>query len=564
MPSHAVEGQSVARRGRRLRRYPALGFLVASAVLATLLPSSLLVPLSGPSASAELAPVPGRSDAGGDLSALGLSSSHGLGAGSGAGGAGADGGAGAPGQGDPTPGAGVPASNKRCVGDPPRQADDPLAPTCVSYFAGDNFGATSPGVTADEVRVVYHHSCNADGLVRVRELGQAAGSTSALVRYFNERYQTYLRRVRVFITEGDVDCSSGTAGKAAMRTIHERITPFYVFGHNETVGEELATEAARLGMMTSLPGASRAVAVEHAPFLVSYSPDLEDFADNVVESLCARLAGGKARFAGDPTLQDRRRKFGIVYNRAADSAGRGVRLIMDGVARRCPAEAGPMVVGSIGSANDSEGPAERLSRMRVEEVTTVVVASDGDSSPYLTAEASKWYPEWFVVDRIVGFNRTGRVIPATQWRSAFGLMGERRMGAPAEQHHRLAYAEGCPGCPVEGVEVGVYNELLLLFTGIQAAGPRLTPTNVDRGLRALPARQSTDPFTPSAYFGARNHSFVKDFALAWWDPAARAPGGSPPGCWTLVEDGLRYRAVDWAKRRGDHGIGEPGPCQGDI
>ncbi len=31
---------------------------------------------------------------------------------------------------------------RRCVGDPPRQTEDPQSPPCVNYFAGENGGAT--------------------------------------------------------------------------------------------------------------------------------------------------------------------------------------------------------------------------------------------------------------------------------------------------------------------------------------------------------------------------------------------------------------------------------------
>src|SRR5688572_3792251 len=36
---------------------------------------------------------------------------------------------------------------RRCVGDPPRQIEDPQSPPCVPYWSGDNGGATTKGVT---------------------------------------------------------------------------------------------------------------------------------------------------------------------------------------------------------------------------------------------------------------------------------------------------------------------------------------------------------------------------------------------------------------------------------
>jgi hypothetical protein len=57
----------------------------------------------------------------------------------------------------PLPGGkGVNPSNKRCVGNPPRQTEDPTSPPCVAFFDGDNFGSTYQGVTGEEIRVLIY------------------------------------------------------------------------------------------------------------------------------------------------------------------------------------------------------------------------------------------------------------------------------------------------------------------------------------------------------------------------------------------------------------------------
>ena len=547
----------------RLRRYPALGFLAVAALLASLLPSALRVPLSGPSSSAELAPVPGKNDsAQGDLSALGESSTDGLGSGGGTGGLGR-GGFGSPGSADgaveappPPDGSGRNLRNKRCVGSPPRQTEDPLSPPCVAFFKGDNFGATANGVTRDEITVVLAKGCNSDGSFTATELDDAdSDPDAALVRSFNDRFQTYERRVRVVraATETNQACNH----QAFARALRERLDPFYVIGSSS-----LAAEAARLGMMAhvgDLP--SRAFTETHSPHVVSYAHDMEDWAENVVEATCARLAGRPARFAGDPTMHGRTRTFGLVYN-AGDPSRRGSRLILEGIRRRCGSEAGE--VFDCGMCGTSE-----FTTLQTSNVTTVLVANTSPFALMAQAAGTGWYPEWFIASGNEpgdNLNFRGLATPA-QATNAFGLMPVRRLGDPAEQYHRKALIEGgCGTCTrVSNESIRTYEQFLLLFTGVQSAGPRLTPANFDRGLRALPARQSRDPFAPSAYFAPGNHTFLKDFAFAWWDPTGLPPGGSSPGCWRLVEDGLRYRAEDWQNRPGDDGIkGEGQPCQGDI
>jgi hypothetical protein len=170
-------------------------------------------------------------------------------------------------------------------------------------------------------------------------------------------------------------------------------------------------------------------------------------------------------------------------------------------------------------------------------------------------------------DELIGRNDVARAY-GSLLSSTMGLMLDRRRGSFNEQPEKLALREACADCLPNSIDIGIYNKLLLLFTGIQAAGPRLTPASFERGLRALPPHQSGDPFVPTAYFSAGDHAFLKDYALVWWDSTGDPPGENPaPGCWRLIEDGRRYRAEDWpARQGGDQGVQQRVPeqvCQGE-
>ena len=120
------------------------------------------------------------------------------------------------------------AGTKRCVGDPPRQTEDPLAPPCVPFFDGDNFGATYQGVTKDEIRLLvlvdgginYISGSDANNTVLPRatyyDLLQPPEDDEHLVikglrgwqRYFNERFQTYGRFVHFYVwSSGCTPCT---------------------------------------------------------------------------------------------------------------------------------------------------------------------------------------------------------------------------------------------------------------------------------------------------------------------------------------------------------------------
>ena len=551
-----------------LRRYPALGFLAVAALLASLLPSALRVPLSGPSASAELAPVPGKSDAApGDLSALGQPSSGGLGGETalGALGRGGRGGLDAMPGNETTPppdnGRGRNPSNKRCVGKPPRQTEDPLSPPCVAFFDGDNGGATAKGVTRDEIRLAFYSGCSNGGpeqLTAVDENG--SDPQAALLRFFNTRYQAYGRRVRAwtFTTPACVNARPEEK-RAAFDRLNQQVDPFVVVVVQ--AGDEALTQrAAEAGVWVNAGGAERRLFRANAPYLHNFLPDLEGYVEHIAEMLCAKLAGRPARYSGNPLDTTRTRRFGVLYGNVR-TGKRDALLVADEVRRRCGDRAGEVSVpATVALGNEATNVARWI-----EEGVTTVVNLFGGSEPYhaAAADAAGWHPEWLWVPGSttnVGFRA---FYSPAQMAHSFGLTADPRQPERKEEAHSYrAFREACPGCPEPPANMnGRYQQLLLVFTGIQAAGPRLTVANIDRGLRAIPPHQSTDPFSPSAYYAPDDYTFVKDATVIRWDPKGQTADGV--GCWRYVEHGKRYRAEDWRTHPVDDDFDTAGwPCHG--
>lgn len=72
-----------------------------------------------------------------------------------------------------------------CFGNPPRQIEDTQSPPCVAYWAGNNGGATSTGVTGNEIRVVLPDQAGYDIPARMADL-QA---------FFNHYFEFYGRQM---------------------------------------------------------------------------------------------------------------------------------------------------------------------------------------------------------------------------------------------------------------------------------------------------------------------------------------------------------------------------------
>ena len=111
------------------RNWPPIVAAIAGAVLVFLvLPNPLNVPQQNPSSSAEYAPVPGKQQEAASANFAQTNSASSAGIGAGGEGIGA-----LPGV-PPPPLPEFKPRQKNCVGNPPRQTEDPLSPPCVPFF----------------------------------------------------------------------------------------------------------------------------------------------------------------------------------------------------------------------------------------------------------------------------------------------------------------------------------------------------------------------------------------------------------------------------------------------
>ena len=558
-------------RQSMFRRYPALIFIVAAGALAVLLPTALNVPTSGPSTLAEFAPVPGKGQGDSDLADLGAASSGGLGFGSGSGGAG---GGGAPLQ-------GLPSQRKlprlkRCVGNPPRQTEDLRSPPCVALFEGDNGGATTRGVTGDEVTVVIHFG-NVTGGASPRPAGfnDLAGPISeqdpdserhakAFAKYFNDRYQTYDRSVHFWGFRTSAASNDEVGYRASVSQLDSQKKTFALIPYNDLSAVTADEAAARKILGVTYLGFRRADYQKSPPYLISFSPDLEDQAASMSSYICTKLAGRKARHAPDPTLHERTREFGVFYSSdpARPQAAQLKDMLRGELQSRCGIT--PKIEVPVPVGPNYTSP---VTQMRTADVTTVITVYGSGFSTNISvhAGAQSWYPEWIVGANVDSLNndtaQSAWVHEPKVWKGAFGITYDYRRDSIANQPWYAAYREACSSCSGGGSPTArLYDELALLFYGIQAAGPKLTPQSLDKGMHAIPQRGSPDPYRPAAYFSPGNYSFIKDAMEIWWDNTSQAPGEKRPGCYRIPNDGARFRSRDWSGD--DSQLFSEGPCQG--
>jgi hypothetical protein len=181
---------------------------------------------------------------------------------------------------------------------------------------------------------------------------------------------------------------------------------------------------------------------------------------------------------------------------------------------------------------------------------TTILWPGGINGDYGKAAQSQGYsPEWLVLgDGIMDANNPERLAQNTTVFNHHALTITPQTFEPALQQQRcyqaLREVDGeMPESDV-GYNCEYYRNLFQIFSGIQVAGPRLTPSSIDPGFRAIPKIASSDPHLPACYYEPDDYTCVKDAQVEWWDSSGQS-SASTPGCYRMVEEGKRYRAGTW-------------------
>ena len=447
----------------------------------------------------------------------------------------------------------VKARVRRCVGDPPRQTEDPQSPPCVNYWEGDNGGATWKGVTRDEIRVAF-----ASTVPEAR--------AKALVEYFNRRFEFYGRRLRIvrysYPTSSRPDQQRASAIVAADAGAFAAVSQGTYSVDRYTT---FRTELARLRVLSvfNVDVLSAAELQALHPFAWNYALPFDQLGQNLSEFACRSLVRRVARHAG-PELAGRPRSFAILQP-ADRGTGRGdVRPMVEGL-RRCGAEVSVhdyQAAGRGGQSNPDD--ALLISDLKARNVTTLIGVGTSGAIASLMHHASRsaYQPEWLLVgggdwSQLSEFD--WQAAPVDQLQHLFAMGGFNKALPQSERPATWALREQGHDLTTEDETLSAtamtteYQMMLVLASGIQAAGPLLTPDTFARGLQGLRFPNpgaGAFPFYQAAVGFSGDHSMVEDEALQWWSSTAPAYGdrASESGGWCYIDQGARWRRGSWPDR----------------
>lgn len=438
------------------------------------------------------------------------------------------------------------------------------APPCVPRYDGDNGGSTYTGVSEDEIKVVLYVPQGESDLRAVLQnaLDDPAyieESGYAYLEMLNDVFETYGRQVVVerFDATGAMD--DEVAARSDAIRIAEEIKPFASIGGppmTTAYAEELATRGIIcIDCGLAVPDS---FFQKHAPFMWGPLPTPEQYLLTLGDYLLNRVQDRPAEFAGDESMHDEERVFGVIRFDQKIPVFNEVNELVETIGK---ARGFVPVVNEI-YVFDLEKMPERattiIAKMKAAGVTTVLFLGDPLMPIYLTQAATNqdYFPEWMVAGTVLTDTTVmGRRYDQKQWAHAFGL-SNLPVQTPLEmgEAHRLhQWYFGTPPAASKTSQL-ILQPLVTLFLGIHLAGEDLNPYSFREGMFKYPPTGG-GPTTPRFSFG-RNGLFlsedlrkridylaIDDMSEIWWDPEAVGPdetGEVGKGMWRYSDGGTRY------------------------
>ncbi len=463
------------------------------------------------------------------------------------------------------------ARTRKCVGNPPRQTEDPQSPPCVPYFSGDNGGATSFGVTRDEIRVALPYGSFLSSTV--------PQDYDVLAAFFNTRYEFYGRKIRLlpFISRGDNFANPNPPDMIAdANRVQTELKAFGSLGYSDRRGAEHTyyDELARRKIVAVVAGTAAEATEAHlrqrAPYQWSRSMATDSLVRNLGQFTCAQLVGkppsygGPYSFVPQPTV----RKLGIMVTRAPDGTIPDIAPLKAALGG-CGES--PVVVEAP-YAEDARAGLNPVIQLKDAQVTSILCVCDlgSERNSYMPAAEGQGYnPEW-VVSSYNGndVDNSFAQAPPNQARHLIGVSASNKTQRNQDHPWFWAYREAGPTrTPPSGgagyAMTGIYGSMSLLAAGIQMAGPKLTPETFAAALQRTvfpnPGAGAPPYYQSAIGFSGGTHSMVKDLAMFWYDATQQGTvDPATPGAVCYVRRGERFATGAWATRDPEF---RQGPCR---
>ncbi len=446
---------------------------------------------------------------------------------------------------------------RRCVGDPPRQIEDPQSPPCVQFWEGDNGGTTWKGVTGDDIKIAYPTS----------QVATWTPIVQAYANFFNRRFEFYGRKLTIIpVLASTASYDDPPVQRSVAQKVDEEVKAFastpYLGGlSNDSPFYDELTRRRIIGVHNDFSTRTQADFTKNRPYQWGFEPALDELQLNLGEWICKWLHGRNAEYAG-PSLRLTPRKFAVLLQAERSGIARA-----DFLASKLSDCEESLLVAEF---PPDEGSAQGRNQMRLiladfqrQGATTIGCYCQQYGAPMDAAQLNGYEPEWLISggeshSKENNFRAEGH--PPNQRLRLFGLHWNNRLSQPSDEPWWWGIQEGNPNHDPTSAYVTkenastayrpTYQSLLLVASGIQMAGPYLTPTSFERGLveAKFPNPGAAGPpyYQASVDFANNDHTMVADNALAWWSDSIQGYSGlNTNGGFCYVGKGIRFKYGSW-------------------
>jgi hypothetical protein len=457
-----------------------------------------------------------------------------------------------------------------CFGNPPRQTKDPQSPPCVPYWEGDNGGATWRGVTRDTITFAFPTTVGATPL------------DDALLAYFNRRYQFYGRQLvrKVLIPPGALFGNQNPSSMYAdavkvdqeLQAFASTSYPTYsANGSPATYYDELA----RRGIISVTSEddfrteKDNFANKEFEGFQWAFGPSIDELGRNLAEWTCKSLVGKPPIHAGAPfnpaapLNQQANRKFGVVVQRTFQKA-----VDTDVLMSRLGAcDVHPTVVfADAEQQTDAAAMTAVVSKLSQAKVSSAIcVCYQYLLNGILTqAQQQNYFPEWLLTGQ-QSVTADGNAAASGAYAKngavshVLGLNGQNKYMPIPDQPWFWAVRDTDPHATPSQYSSGSlsgtnqyqlnYQAMLLLASGIQLAGPILTPQRFKQGLMEAqfpnPKAGQAPYYQATVGFDETSHTMVEDYGLIWFSRTSTSPDTGNPGTRCYLNRGQRWGLDRW-------------------
>jgi hypothetical protein len=435
-----------------------------------------------------------------------------------------------------------------------------LAPNCVPLWPEDrdNGGATSTGVTDDEI-VVAHYNAQVDPTADALA-NQILGPDRPTpeennefrqeeVKAYNALYETYGRKLKLVEVDASGPAADDAAGRADAIKIADDLHAFAVLGgpaQTNAYAEELA---ARKVICVCLAGQPGEVYQRLSPYVWGLTMSSSEAYTHRADYVINKLAGKKAQYAGDPAFQKEDRRFAIVYYETADSSRKAGVDAFEKQLKDAGVNLADRIPYILDLSKASEDATTIIAKLKDEGVTSVIFAGDGIFPIYLTGAATQqnYNPEWIITGSTgTDITALARRYDQKQWAHAFGISQLVARVDPEQAEKEANPISWYLGKPFDAYP-NIF-DIGLMFSGIQLAGPDLTPESFRDGLFSLKPINGHTTVTGSSFGNAGiwpddDYNGVDDVTEVWWDPAATGKdetSAEGSGMYRYMDNGKRY------------------------